>query len=282
MLLKNALLLGVRLLYGTTLVGVQSPGAPTPFSQKGGQASWHCWAKGGWSSDDFKAPVLSAAALEAAERAVDDEDEAERINIAMAAVPDVISSAMVDLSEELNVIQKGSVKGAMAALQRQSVTGGSGPASPASASKPTRKKALAMTAMFEAKAAEAEPSPRTPQTTPKKASEAASASKKVPGSPLDLGALDFKPNKMSDYERAATQGLCNFMQTSDLDATFALAAGAAAPEGADSQYPFDALLLAEGEWSSTCKKLAVTKAIDRFSLAIGRTEDGRMSTPPDA
>jgi len=32
---------------------------------------------------------------------------------------------------------------------------------------------------------------------------------------------------------------------------------------------FDALLLAEGEWSSTCKKLSVTKAIDRFSLAIG-------------
>ena len=29
------------------------------------------------------------------------------------------------------------------------------------------------------------------------------------------------------------------------------------------------LLLAEGEWSKTCGKLGVCKAIDRFSLAIG-------------
>ena len=271
-LLKNALLLGVRLLYGTTLVGVQAPSTPKMFSRGGGaDGSWYCWAKGGWSSDDFKAPVLTAAALAAADLAADAEDEAERM--AIAAMPDVVSSAMIDLSEELNVIQKGSLRERMAALERQSSTGAaSAAASPASASKPTRKKALGLAAMFEKAAAEAEESaaPTTPQKSAAAQGSAATTPKKAPGSPIDLGALDFKPSKMSDYERAANQGVCNYMQTSELDRSFALEAGAAAPAGEEtSRYAFDALLLAEGEWSSTCKKLGVTKAIDRFSLAIG-------------
>jgi len=32
---------------------------------------------------------------------------------------------------------------------------------------------------------------------------------------------------------------------------------------------FDALALAEGEWSPTCKRLGVTKTVDRFATAIG-------------
>ena len=86
-LLKNALLLGVGLSYGTTLVGVQAPEAKNNFSK----ASWHVWAKGGVSSHDFKHVPLSAADLAAADLAADEADELERVNI------DVISSAMVDL-----------------------------------------------------------------------------------------------------------------------------------------------------------------------------------------
>ena len=40
------------------------------------------------------------------------------------------------------------------------------------------------------------------------------------------------------------------------------------PDGVQ-RLEFDALLLAEGEWSATCKRLGITKSIDRFSTAIG-------------
>ena len=82
-LLKNALLLGVGLSYGTTLVGVQGP------SRDG--ARWHVWAQGGVSSHDFKHVPLSAEALQAADLAADEADELKRL----AAEPDAISSAMV-------------------------------------------------------------------------------------------------------------------------------------------------------------------------------------------
>ena len=245
-LVKNALLLGVGLSYGTTLVGVQAPA-------KDG-ASWNVWAKGGVSSHDFRHVPLSADDLKAADLAADEADELERL---ASTVPDVVGgSALVDLSEELAVISKGSVKEAMAALKRQSSS--DVPPAPAAA-KPTRKKALAMAAMFETSAPADAPEP--------------SASKGAQGKgndgKLDIGSLDFKPNKTAEYERGGNQGLCNFLQTSELDRSFATTAGAPPPDGAEAAYPFEALLLAEGEWSSTCKKLGVTKAIDRFSLAIG-------------
>jgi hypothetical protein len=35
------------------------------------------------------------------------------------------------------------------------------------------------------------------------------------------------------------------------------------------RYAFDALVIAEGEWSTTCNLLGVTKAVDKFATAIG-------------
>ena len=80
--------------------------------------------------------------------------------------------------------------------------------------------------------------------------------------------LAFKPQKDGEYTKGVGQGKCNQLQASTLDATFARAVGAPPPEGA-SAHRFDALLLSEGEWSPTCKKLGITKSIDRFSPAIG-------------
>ena len=53
---------------------------------------------------------------------------------------------------------------------------------------------------------------------------------------------------------------CNQLQRSELDPSFALPAEAAAAEGVE-RLPFDALLLAEGEWSDTCKRLGVSKSV---------------------
>ena len=242
--LKNALLLGVGLSYGTTLVGVQAPGSNA-------SARWHVWAKGGVSSHDFRHVPLSADALKAADLAADEADELERL---ASADPDVVSSSLVDLSEELAVISKGNLKEMKAALKRQSSTA----AAPApAAAKPTRNKALAMAKMFEKSAAEEPP--------PAPAAKQSEANKGSDGK-LDIGSLDFKPNKTGDYERKGNQGRCNYLQESELDRAFAVAAGASPPGGADASYPFDSLLLAEGEWSSTCKKLSVTKAIDRLCV----------------
>lgn len=115
---------------------------------------------------------------------------------------------------------------------------------------------------------------------------------------LGIGSLDFKPDKTADYLKGPGQGRLNYLQTSELDQQFAICDGADPPVGANLMAPFDVLLvrllsiqhrpfafnhhasnvptsipsleqLAEGEWSKTCGKLGVCKAIDRFSLAIG-------------
>lgn len=265
-LLKNALLLGVGLSYGTTLVGVQAPAAKAPGLKSDG-ARWSVWAKGGASSHDFKPTAdfkveapLSAADLAAADLAADEADELERL-----AAPDVVSSAMIDLSEELAVISKGNLKKMTSALFEAQAT--DKPLPPVN--RPTRKK-NSMAAMFEQQApAEPPPKPSKAVSAPPGAMAAEPATVKSALGVVDIGSLDFKPNKTADYERTAGQGLCNYLQASELDTAFALLAGAPPPDGADAQYAFEALLLAEGEWSSTCKKLSVTKAIDRFSLAIG-------------
>ena len=96
------------------------------------------------ASEELKKKVRQ---VEAMVDECDDLDELERL---ASTVPDVVGgSALVDLSEELAVISKGSVKEAMAALKRQSSS--DVPPAPAAA-KPTRKKALAMAAMFETSA----------------------------------------------------------------------------------------------------------------------------------
>ena len=82
--------------------------------------------------------------------------------------------------------------------------------------------------------------------------------------------LAFKPNKMSEYSTGAGQGKCNLLQTSELDASFArMHAGSEPPPDEIVEIGFDALLLAEGEWSQTCKRLGVGKSVDRFTQAIG-------------
>ena len=45
---------------------------------------------------------------------------------------------------------------------------------------------------------------------------------------------------------------------------------------------FDAIAIAEGEWSATCKKLGVTKTVDRFATAIGLIVNMRSGTRPHA
>ena len=98
---------------------------------------------------------------------------------------------------------------------------------------------------------------------------ARSASAQAKQAATASGALDFKPNKTADYTTGVGQGKCNQIQTSDLDAAFARGVSDGPPPGATEEVAFDALLLAEGEWSPTCKLLGVTKSIDRFTQAIG-------------
>ena len=57
-------------------------------------------------------------------------------------------------------------------------------------------------------------------------------------------------------------------QRNSLDATFALSADVTLPGGLVS-LPFDALLIAEGEWSNSCNRLGIDKAVNVFSQAIG-------------
>jgi hypothetical protein len=83
------------------------------------------------------------------------------------------------------------------------------------------------------------------------------------------GALDFKPLKLAEYSVGVGQGKCNLLQSSALDESFVARADAPVPDGV-APLPFDAMLLAEGEWSETCKRLGVTKSIDRFTQERGR------------
>jgi len=82
-------------------------------------------------------------------------------------------------------------------------------------------------------------------------------------------AVEFKPNKTGDYTSTTAN---NGLALSDLDVSFALTANnepPTSPAGAARAVPFEALIVAEGEWSQTCKRLGVTKTVDRFATAIG-------------
>ena len=85
---------------------------------------------------------------------------------------------------------------------------------------------------------------------------------------LDASALDFKPTKIGDYSRTLLQGANNMLATSEVSKEFVLGPMAVAPSDV-RLVQFDALALAEGEWSPTCKRLGVTKTVDRFATAIG-------------
>ena len=62
--------------------------------------------------------------------------------------------------------------------------------------------------------------------------------------------------------------MCNLLEQSELDGSFVPPSSVPPPPGA-VVVDFDALLLAEGEWSATCKRLGFTKNVDKFSQAIG-------------
>ncbi len=81
-------------------------------------------------------------------------------------------------------------------------------------------------------------------------------------------ALDFKENKSATYTRGALQGSCNAMAMAEVAREFVLP-GASHPPNDVRRLHFDALVIAEGEWSTTCNLLGITKAVDKFATAIG-------------
>lgn len=91
------------------------------------------------------------------------------------------------------------------------------------------------------------------------------------------GVLDFKPSKESEYRKGAGQGACNLLQQSALDVSFTPSSGATPPTDA-TIIPCDAVLLAEGEWSETCKRAGFTKSVDKFSQVSTRPHPLSTST----
>lgn len=87
--------------------------------------------------------------------------------------------------------------------------------------------------------------------------------------PRLCAALDFKVDKSSDYMRGALQGACNSVtKFVDVAREFVLP-GVSAPPADVRRLHFDALVIAEGEWSTTCNLLGIAKTVDKFATAIG-------------
>lgn len=79
------------------------------------------------------------------------------------------------------------------------------------------------------------------------------------------GALDFKPLKTGDYTATFK---CNMVEEPAVNPEFFLQEAKQA-DTAQLTHSFDALLVAEGEWSRTCRNLGVKKTVDRFAQALG-------------
>ena len=79
-------------------------------------------------------------------------------------------------------------------------------------------------------------------------------------------ALSFKPDK---HARASVErtSWCNSYEAVDLDVCFV--GGGDGKRATVATVPFDAMLIAEGEWSATTRSLGFDKTIDRFTLALG-------------
>ena len=313
-LLKNALLLGVHVLYGAELVGMQAP----PAGAAGGAASlWCAWVKAknaeelGLGVEEQEEEYVKAEVgvggsggpgAGASEGGVDGEeaDEDELLTAAAAFLSPRGTAAGGVAAFAAAFAARAAVQNASTELQkapRRKIDKGS--------------QLAAAMAVFHAPVA-AEPPPLDGLATRGKGTRKGSTitatpsllgAKMGPGgvaagggggrggasgggggggtasteestevdesSDLGIGSLEFKPSKAADYFKGAGQGRLNYMQASPLDSTFAIADGADPPTGANTMLPFDALLLAEGEWSRSCTRLGVVKAIDRFSLAIG-------------
>jgi len=323
-LLKNALLLGVHVLYGAELVGVQAPPAGAAGGAAGGAAVcaaslWCAWVKAknaeelGLGVEEQEEEYVKAevsvgggggagAGAGASEQGGVDGEEADEDE------DELLTAAAASLSP------RGTAAGGVAAFAAAfAARAAAQNASPELQKAPRRKidkgsQLAAAMAVFHAPVA-TEPPPldgyaargKGPRNSNITATPSLLGAKMGPGgmaagggggrgaasgggsgggiartgtegeepSDLGIGSLEFKPSKAADYFKGAGQGRLNYMQASPLDSTFAIADGADPPEGANTMLPFDALLLAEGEWSRSCSRLGVVKAIDRFSLAIG-------------
>ena len=87
-------------------------------------------------------------------------------------------------------------------------------------------------------------------------------------------ALDFKKDKSADYSKGKLQGVCNTMATSEVAKEFVVAGGKVPPNDV-RRIQFDALVIAEGEWSTTCNlrtyRLGSNTARQRGALPYGHT-----------
>ena len=260
-LLKNALLLGVRFLYGSELVGLQAP----PASAGGGTAAlWCAWVK--------------AKPPEALGLNVEEEDEEEYVK---EEVPMLADGGEGDAADDDDDGEAADARiTAMAPSTPRGVEGGVAAAAAAFAARaaeqvaqpalvkgPRRSttqgnaKLLSAMAAFSA-APEAAPvldGGRSRGGGGKKngafaaaaamfggGDEAVGASNADEPADLEIGSLEFKPTKAADYVKGASQGKLNYLQQPSLDPTFAVTDGADPPEGATMMLAFEALLLAEG------------------------------------
>lgn len=74
-------------------------------------------------------------------------------------------------------------------------------------------------------------------------------------------ALEFKPSKLGDYR---TTYKCNLVDDAEMDESFVTKQIPGA-----KLIPFNACVIAEGEWSQSCRSLGFRKTVDRFKQALG-------------
>jgi len=81
-------------------------------------------------------------------------------------------------------------------------------------------------------------------------------------------ALAFKPNKQGMYEKTYK---CNAMEWTEVDKDFVNGRREDQKEGTENvtSIPFNSLIVAEGEWSTTTRALGFNKSIDKFGPALG-------------
>ena len=261
-LLKTALLFGVRLHVGSELVAVQAP--TTPHSVGG---RWKAWAR---------SPKFAAAQEDDEDDEEEDDEEEEEegedtsstSELALAGAPMAEPPRSNRSNGGKGRTKKLAISSMFANSDRAHADGSAAASSQRSKKKKSPKNGSSKRDKSTASAVAAG------ATQP--AGVAAVAAPQVPAAAiskysqpkLDASALDFKPTKIGDYSRTLLQGANNMLATSEVSKEFVLGPMAVAPSDV-RLVQFDALALAEGEWSPTCKRLGVTKTVDRFATAIG-------------
>ena len=260
-LLKTALLFGVRLHVGSELVAVQAP--TTPHSVGG---RWKAWAR---------SPTFAAAQDDEDDNEEDDEEEEEEGEDTSSASELALASAPIAEPPRSNRSNGGkgrtkklAISSMFANSDRAHADGSAAASSQRSKKKKSPKNGSSKRDKSTASAVAAgatQPAGSAAVAAPPVPAVAISKSSQPK---LDASALNFKPTKIGDYSRTLLQGANNMLATSEVSKEFVLGPMAVAPSDV-RLVPFDALALAEGEWSPTCKRLGVTKTVDRFATAIG-------------